>query len=73
MLDQLLDEVEWGGIVRIMRGGKPIAHFMPDADARRAEVAEPIERLKGLREEVGRAPLDEASRPSAQATSADRA
>jgi antitoxin (DNA-binding transcriptional repressor) of toxin-antitoxin stability system len=59
MLDQLLDEIERGEAVRILRGGKPIARLTPDADARRTEAAEAIERLKALRGQFGKAPLDE--------------
>jgi antitoxin (DNA-binding transcriptional repressor) of toxin-antitoxin stability system len=59
MLDQLLDEVERGGTVRILRGGKPIARLTPDAAARRAEAAEAIKALYALREQLDKAPLDE--------------
>ena len=56
---ELLDEVERGRTVRITRHGKTIARVVPEADLRAAEVAEAIERLKALRETVGKAPLDE--------------
>ena len=59
MLDQLLDEVERGETVRILRGGKPIARLTPDVDARRAEAAKAIKALYALREQLGKAPLDE--------------
>ena len=59
VLDQLLDEVERGETVRILRGGKPIARLTPDADARRAVAAEAIKALYALREQLGKAPLDE--------------
>jgi antitoxin (DNA-binding transcriptional repressor) of toxin-antitoxin stability system len=59
VLDQLLDEVERGETVRILRGGKPIARLTPDVDARRAEAAEAIKALYALREQLGKAPLDE--------------
>ncbi len=59
MLDQLLDEVERGETVRILRGGKPIARLTSNADARHAETAEAIERLKALRKQFGKAPRDE--------------
>ena len=56
---QLLDDVEQGETVRILRGGKPIARLTPDADARRAEAAGAIKALYALRKELGKAPLDE--------------
>ncbi len=59
VLDRLWDEVERGGTNRILRGGKPIARLTPDADARRADAAEAIKALYALREELGKAPLDE--------------
>jgi len=52
-------EVERGVTVRILRDGRPIARLIADQDARRAEAAEAITRLKALREEMGKAPLDE--------------
>ncbi len=39
--------------------GKPIARLVPEEDARRVQVGEAIERLKALRKEFGKAPLDE--------------
>ena len=57
--DELLDQIERGRTVRIMRHGRPIARLVPETEIRRAEVAEAIERLKALREQVGKAPLDE--------------
>jgi antitoxin (DNA-binding transcriptional repressor) of toxin-antitoxin stability system len=59
MLDQLVDEVERGETVRILRDGRPIARLIAEPDARRADAAEAIERLKALRQELGKAPLDE--------------
>lgn len=56
---KLLNEVERGHTVRITRHGKPIARLVPEEEARRAQVAEAIERLKALRKEFGKAPLDE--------------
>jgi antitoxin (DNA-binding transcriptional repressor) of toxin-antitoxin stability system len=46
-------------MVRITRDGKAIARLVPETEARRAEVAEAIERLMALRQQVGKAPLDE--------------
>jgi prevent-host-death family protein len=56
---ELLDEVERGRTVRITRHGKAIARVVPEAEVRAAEVAEAIERLRALREQVGKAPLAE--------------
>ena len=56
---ELLNEVERGRTVRITRHGKTIARVVPEAEVRAAEVAEAIERLKALRKEFGKAPLDE--------------
>src|SRR5208282_4210819 len=56
---ELLDQVEQGRTVRITRHGKAIARLVPEPDARKAEVAEAIARLKALRQEFGKAPLDE--------------
>ena len=59
MLDQSLDEVKRGETVRILRGGEPITRLTPDADAQRAETAEAIKALHALREQFGKARLDE--------------
>jgi len=56
---ELLNEVERGRTVRITRHGTPIARLVPEEEARRAQVAAAIERLKALRKEFGKAPLDE--------------
>jgi antitoxin (DNA-binding transcriptional repressor) of toxin-antitoxin stability system len=58
--DELMDQIERGRMVRITRDGKAIARLVPEPEAGKAEVAEAIERLKALREELGKAPLDEA-------------
>ncbi len=57
--DELLDQIERGRMVRITCDGKAIARLVPETEVRRAEVAEAIERLKALREKLGKAPLDE--------------
>ncbi len=56
---ELLDEVGRGRTIRITRHGKAIARVMPEAKVRAAEVTEAIERLRALREQVGKAPLAE--------------
>jgi antitoxin (DNA-binding transcriptional repressor) of toxin-antitoxin stability system len=58
--DELLDQIERGCMVRITRDGRLIARLVPETEAGEAEVPEVIERLKALREQVGKAPLDEA-------------
>jgi prevent-host-death family protein len=45
---QLLDEVERGATITIVRHGRPIARIVPDAERRQAEVAEAIEGMKQL-------------------------
>lgn len=56
---ELLDEVERGHTVRIIRRGKTIARVVPEAHGCTAEIAEAIERLKALREKTRKAPLAE--------------
>jgi prevent-host-death family protein len=56
---ELLDEVERGRTIRITRHGKTIARVVPEAEVRAAEVAEAIKALYALREQVGKAPLEE--------------
>jgi antitoxin (DNA-binding transcriptional repressor) of toxin-antitoxin stability system len=65
------DELERGRMVRITRDGKAIARLVPETEVGTAEVAEVIERLKAPREQVGKAPRDEAP-ASIEATSTDR-
>lgn len=56
---ELLDQVEHGRTVRITRRGKPLARLVPEAEVRKAEVADALRELRALREQVGKAPLDE--------------
>jgi prevent-host-death family protein len=56
---ELLDHVEQGQTVHITRHGKPIARLGPEGDFQRAGVADAIARLKSLRQQFGKAPLDE--------------
>jgi prevent-host-death family protein len=56
---ELLDEVERGRTVRITRHGKAIARLVREPEISKAEVAQAIARLKALRKEFGKAPLDE--------------
>lgn len=56
---ELLDEVERGRTIRITRHGKPIARLVPEADVRKAEVAEALNELRAIVREFGKAPLDE--------------
>ena len=57
--DELLDQSS-ATVGSITRDGKAIARLVPETEVGRAEVAEAIERLKALREELGKAPHDEA-------------
>ena len=54
-LPQLLDDVERGETVVITRHGRPIARLVPEAERRRAEIAEAVESIK--RDRVGRGPI----------------
>jgi len=56
---ELLDQVERGKTIRITRHGKTIARVVPEVDAPRKEAAEALERLRALREKVGKAPREE--------------
>jgi prevent-host-death family protein len=56
---ELLHQIERRRMVRITRHGKPIARLVPETEARRAEAAEAIKALYALREQLGKAPLDE--------------
>lgn len=58
-LAQLLDEVERGETVVITRHGRAIARIMPEADLRRHEVQQAIERIKALREQFRKVTLKE--------------
>jgi len=49
---QLLDEVERGTTIVILRHGKAIARIVPDEQARRQRHAQAIENLKKLGEEI---------------------
>ena len=56
---ELLDQVEHGRTVRITRRGRAIARLVPEAEVRKAEVADALKELRALRDQVGKAPLDE--------------
>jgi prevent-host-death family protein len=58
-LPQLLDDVEHGETIVITRHGRPIARLVPDAETRRAEVADAIAAIKALRKGMGKVPLQE--------------
>jgi prevent-host-death family protein len=57
--EELLDEVQRGGAVRITRHGKTIARLVPEPEIRREEVAEALNELRAIGREFGKAPLDE--------------
>jgi len=48
---QLLDEVERGQTIVILRHGKPVARIVPDEDARRERRRQGIDNIKKLGEE----------------------
>lgn len=58
-LAELLSEVERGRTIRITRHGKPIARLVPEAEIRRAEIAEALSELRALVRQFGKAPLNE--------------
>ncbi len=60
---QLLDEVERGSTIVILRHGRPIARIMPDPEGRQQQVRDAIDNIKKLgkkiREETGGATIEE--------------
>ncbi len=58
-LPQLLDAVERGETILITRHGRAIARLVPEADRRQAEIDEAIARIRALRAQTGKIPLDE--------------
>ncbi len=52
-LSQLLDEVERGETITITRHGVPVAEIVPLRTSRKRDVAEVIDDLRKLREEIG--------------------
>lgn len=60
---QLLDDVERGATIVILRHGRPIARVIPDPEARQRRINEAIDNIKALgrkiREETGGATLEE--------------
>jgi prevent-host-death family protein len=56
---ELLDQVEHGQTIRITRRGKPVARLVPETEGPRKEAAEALERLRALRQKVGKAPRAE--------------
>ncbi len=49
---QLLDEVERGQTIVILRRGKPIARLVPDEEGRRQRVQEAIANIKALGKKI---------------------
>jgi prevent-host-death family protein len=49
---QLLDEVERGATIVILRHGRPVARIVPDPEQRRRATAAAIADLAALREEI---------------------
>ena len=49
---QLLDDVERGETIVILRHGRPIARLVPDADARRQRRVQALKNLDRLGEEI---------------------
>ena len=57
--EELVDQVERGETVIIMRNGKPIARLVPDEEARQERVREAIEGIKELRKRIKPATIEE--------------
>jgi prevent-host-death family protein len=55
----LLDEVERGETVIIMRNGKAIARIVPEAERRREEIDRAIESMKALGKRTGKITVEE--------------
>jgi prevent-host-death family protein len=49
---QLLDEVERGATIVVLRHGKPVARIVPDPERRRQRAAEAIENIRKLGEKI---------------------
>jgi prevent-host-death family protein len=49
---QLLDEVERGATIVVLRHGKPVARIIPDPERRRQRAAEAIENIRKLGEKI---------------------
>lgn len=49
---QLLDEVERGATIVILRHGRPVARIVPDEDNRRQRQRQALENIKKLGEEI---------------------
>jgi prevent-host-death family protein len=49
---QLLDEVERGATIVILRHGRPVARLTPDPEHRRRQVAEAIDNITRLGKEI---------------------
>ena len=49
---QLLDEVERGTTIVVLRHGKPVARIVPDEQRRRQRAAEAIENIRKLGEKI---------------------
>ncbi|HEV2334031.1 MAG TPA: type II toxin-antitoxin system prevent-host-death family antitoxin [Stellaceae bacterium] len=60
---QLLDEVERGGTIVILRHGRPIARIIPDPEGRRQRTKQAMENIRRLakerREQFGPVTVDE--------------
>jgi prevent-host-death family protein len=58
-LPQLLDEVERGETLVIMRHGRAIARIVPESSRRQEEIDQAIEDIKALRKRIGKVTLAE--------------
>jgi prevent-host-death family protein len=58
-LSELIDEVERGETVVITRHGKPVAHIVPDDEARRARFDRAVDRMNERRKQTRPATVEE--------------
>ena len=58
-LPRLLDEVERGETIVIVRDGRAVARLVPEVERRREEIEKAIEGIKELRSQTGGITLEE--------------
>jgi antitoxin (DNA-binding transcriptional repressor) of toxin-antitoxin stability system len=58
-LERLLDDVERGETIVIMRSGRSIARIVPEALRRQQEIDEAIEGIRALRAQIGKVTVEE--------------
>jgi len=56
---RILDDVERGESIIITRHGKPVARISPQVEVDRERVQRATERMRALRQRIGKLPLEE--------------